>query len=76
MYFLESRKHLKNQELDPSLVRDRQGFASRKNVAWASLGLNYFHSSVFGIKTSKSRRKFCKCALKVETCVRIFLTHA
>ena len=35
MYFLESRKHLKNQELDPSLVRDRQGFASRKHVAWA-----------------------------------------
>ena len=34
MYFLESRKHLKNQELDPSLVRDRQGFASRKHVAW------------------------------------------
>ena len=37
MYFLESRKHLKNQELDPSLVRDRQGFASRKHVAWVSL---------------------------------------
>ena len=44
MYFLESRKHLKNQELDPSLVRDRQGFASRKHVAWESVAKIIHHS--------------------------------
>ena len=29
-----AREHLTNPESDPSPVRDRQGFASRKNVAW------------------------------------------
>ena len=34
MPFLEAREHLTNPESDPSPVRDRQGFASRKHVAW------------------------------------------